>query len=112
MARKRNGIRYSPHNNIEEALSMITTLYRPFSIALVFSLMALLSGCAEVVNRQSDTSNVLNQAAEQYVKLGLELGEYDKDYVDAYLGPDNQKVQYERDVLFPIAGLDLQLQKC
>ena len=64
------------------------------------------------MNRQSDTSNVLNQAAEQYVKLGLELGEYDKDYVDAYLGPDNQKVQYERDVLFPIAGLDLQLQKC
>ena len=106
MARKRNGIRYSLNNNSEEKLSMITTLYRAFSIALVFSLMALLSGCAEVVNRQSDTSNVLNQAAEQYVKLGLELGEYDKDYVDAYLGPDNQKVLYERDVLFPIAGLD------
>lgn len=29
----------------------------------------------------------LDQAAERYVKLGLELGEYDPDYVDAYLGP-------------------------
>ncbi|MCF2948581.1 hypothetical protein L0668_10720 [Paraglaciecola aquimarina] len=29
----------------------------------------------------------LDEAAEKYVKLGLELGEYDKDYVDAYLGP-------------------------
>jgi len=29
----------------------------------------------------------LSQAAETYVRLGLELGHYDKDYVDAYLGP-------------------------
>jgi hypothetical protein len=71
---------------------MITTGYRQFSIVLVFSLLALLLGCAEVVNRQADTSNVLNQAAEQYVKLGLELGEYDKDYVDAYLGPNEWRI--------------------
>ena len=30
----------------------------------------------------------LDQAAERYVQLGLELGEYDPDYVDAYLGPN------------------------
>ena len=29
----------------------------------------------------------LDQAAERYVKLALELGVYDSDYVDAYLGP-------------------------
>ena len=29
----------------------------------------------------------LDEEAERYVRLGLELGEYDKDYVDAYLGP-------------------------
>ena len=29
----------------------------------------------------------LDQLAERFVKLGLELGEYDPDYVDAYLGP-------------------------
>ncbi len=30
----------------------------------------------------------LDEEAERYVKLALELGEYDPDYVDAYLGPD------------------------
>jgi len=30
----------------------------------------------------------LDQEAERFVKLALELGEYDPDYVDAYLGPD------------------------
>ena len=29
----------------------------------------------------------LDRVAESFVKLGLELGEYDPDYVDAYLGP-------------------------
>jgi hypothetical protein len=30
----------------------------------------------------------LDVQAERFVRLALELGEYDKDYVDAYLGPD------------------------
>jgi len=30
----------------------------------------------------------LDDAAETYVKLALELGEYDPDFIDAYLGPD------------------------
>ena len=29
----------------------------------------------------------LDEEAERYVKLALELGQYDSDYVDAYLGP-------------------------
>ncbi len=29
----------------------------------------------------------LDQEAERFVRLGLELGQYDPDYVDAYLGP-------------------------
>jgi hypothetical protein len=70
---------------------MITTQNRTFSISLLFSLLLLFSGCAEVKQQQIDTSSLLNTAAEQYVKLGLELGEYDKDYVDAYLGPDEWK---------------------
>jgi len=70
---------------------MFTIQYRKLSIGIFFSLMALLSGCAEIEQKQTDTTSVLNQAAEQYVKLGLELGEYDKDYVDAYLGPDEWK---------------------
>ena len=70
---------------------MITTQHRKLFIGIFFSLMALLSACAEIKQLQTDTSYVLSQAAEQYVKLGLELGEYDKDYVDAYLGPDEWK---------------------
>jgi len=30
----------------------------------------------------------LDDLAKRYVRLALELGEYDKDYVDAYLGPE------------------------
>lgn len=61
----------------------------------------LLGACTEIVNdkeqKHADISSVLNQFAEQYVKLGLELGEYDKDYIDAYLGPDEwKKVAQER----------------
>jgi len=36
-----------------------------------------------------DQKNSLDIAAEKYVRLGLELGQYDPDYVDAYLGPED-----------------------
>jgi hypothetical protein len=70
---------------------MVTRQYRQVFNGLLLGFITLLYGCAEVEKKQTDTSFVLNQAAEQYVKLGLELGEYDKDYVDAYLGPDEWK---------------------
>jgi hypothetical protein len=66
---------------------MITTLSRQWMTTLVLGLFIVLSACFNVEQKPADTSALLNQAAEQYVKLGLELGEYDKDYVDAYLGP-------------------------
>lgn len=70
---------------------MTFPVYRQFSIALVFSAALLLWGCTNDNKAPIDSSAVLDQIAEQYVKLGLELGEYDKDYVDAYLGPDDWK---------------------
>lgn len=36
----------------------------------------------------SDRPDALDNAGQEFVKLALQLGEYDKDYVDAYLGPD------------------------
>ncbi|PAW95035.1 hypothetical protein CKK33_16630 [Mucilaginibacter sp. MD40] len=33
----------------------------------------------------------LNKLAQQYVTLGLTIGQYDKDFVDAYYGPDSLK---------------------
>lgn len=35
--------------------------------------------------------NNLNQLAEKYVRLGLFIGQYDADFVDAYYGPDSLK---------------------
>jgi len=41
----------------------------------------------------SNSIDELSSAAERYVHLGLELGQYDKDYVDAYLGPKEWQTQ-------------------
>ncbi|AFH50486.1 Hypothetical protein IALB_2783 [Ignavibacterium album JCM 16511] len=33
----------------------------------------------------------MNKIAEEYVKLALEIGKYDSDFIDAYYGPENWK---------------------
>jgi hypothetical protein len=59
-------------------------------ILLLLGLFCIAScGTAEKVE-MSDVEK-LSQAAETYVHLGLELGQYDSDYVDAYLGPKEWK---------------------
>jgi len=45
------------------------------------------------ISSASNSSDELSAAAENYVRLGLELGQYDKDYVDAYLGPKEWQEQ-------------------
>ncbi len=37
------------------------------------------------------TTQILNQVADEYVKLSLEAGTYDSEYVDAYYGPPELK---------------------
>ena len=44
----------------------------------------LLCSCGDALQTPS-----LDSAGEQFVKLGLELGEYDDLYVDSYVGPDS-----------------------
>lgn len=48
-------------------------------------LMVLCASCAQ--KAPPDLKTQLNPIAEQYVRLGLALGEHDSDYVDAYFGP-------------------------
>ncbi len=36
-----------------------------------------------------ERATAFNRIAEQYVKLGLTIGQYDSDFVDAYFGPDS-----------------------
>ncbi len=47
----------------------------------------------------SERPAALDSAAEEFVKLALQLGEYDKDYVDAYLGPDEWAASAKQDPL-------------
>lgn len=43
----------------------------------------------------------LNTLAEKYVRLGLTIGQYDTDFVDAYYGPDSLKPTAEKSQAFP-----------
>lgn len=43
----------------------------------------------------------INQLAEKYVRLGLSIGEYDSDFVDAYYGPDSLKPTAPKLANFP-----------
>lgn len=53
--------------------------------------------------KASDTveGKKLNKLAEQYVTLGLTIGQYDSDFVDAYYGPDSLKPKEITDKTFP-----------
>lgn len=50
---------------------------------------------------KENNGDKLNDIAEQYVRLGLEIGQYDADFVDAYYGPDSLKPVGEKQGKFP-----------
>ncbi|KAA3659527.1 MAG: hypothetical protein DWQ10_08685 [Calditrichaeota bacterium] len=54
---------------------------------LCISLCIILFACTQ----KSYQSSELDTIAKSYVKLMLEIGEYDSDFVDAYYGPENLK---------------------
>ena len=43
----------------------------------------------------------LDRLAEEYVKLGLAIGQYDGDFVDAYYGPEEWKPTGGKLAVFP-----------
>lgn len=47
------------------------------------------------------TSYGLNKIAVEYVRLGLAIGQYDNDFVDAYFGPDSLKPKTAKQAVFP-----------
>lgn len=50
----------------------------------------------------SDKAGVnFNHLAEKYVRLGLTIGQYDPDFVDAYYGPDSLKPVTPKASVFP-----------
>lgn len=56
-----------------------------FSIPLLF-----LFSCLQKTS-EKNPADKLNELAMNYVRLGLVIGQYDSDFVDAYYGPDSLK---------------------
>lgn len=50
-------------------------------------LLVLFTSC----NKKKAPNDALDTLAEKYVRLGLTIGQYDVDFVDAYYGPDSLK---------------------
>ncbi|WP_158826216.1 hypothetical protein [Mucilaginibacter lacusdianchii] len=50
---------------------------------------------------EKEENKKLNKLAEEYVRLGLTIGQYDGDFVDAYYGPDSLKPKQEAADDFP-----------
>ena len=69
-----------------------------YSVLLPFILLFLLS-CAK--KEQKTEAQQLNYLAENYVRLGLTIGQYDADFVDAYYGPDSLKTAISKSSIFP-----------
>lgn len=57
------------------------------------------------------TASDLNQLAEQYVRLALDIGRYDSSFVDAYYGPDSLKASGNKKDSFPKDSFLLQVQQ-
>lgn len=52
-------------------------------------------------NKTNNYDADVNRLAEKYVRLGLEIGQYDPAFVDAYYGPDSLKPVSKKDSLLP-----------
>jgi hypothetical protein len=63
----------------------------------IFFILGLVS-CS---NKEQDKPTTLGKLAEEYVKLGLAIGQYDDDFVDAYYGPDSLKPVSAKLPVFP-----------
>lgn len=65
----------------------------------LFLSVVVLGACQE--HKTADNSDQqLSVLAEKYVRLGLNIGQYDTDFVDAYYGPDSLKPT-SRQPIFP-----------
>ncbi|RFS14510.1 hypothetical protein [Emticicia sp. C21] len=69
---------------------------------VIFSLLILCAIACKESSTQTDASQAkINQLAEKYIRLGLTIGQYDSDFVDAYYGPDSLKPKTQPKDKFP-----------
>ncbi len=66
-------------------------------VLLIITVSLLVINCSEKKEpiTKSDLEIKMNKIAEEYVKLALNIGKYDSDFIDAYYGPENWKPQVD-----------------
>lgn len=69
---------------------------------LIFTPILLITSCQ---NKAKPNEETIDEIAIEYVKLCLEIGKYDNDFVDAYYGPSNWKTTDEAKFTFPYQEL-------
>ncbi len=82
---------------------------------LIIIPIILIISCSRKIDSKDKELNAL---AEDYVRLGLNIGQYDPDFVDAYYGPDSLKPKADTLAIFPkdsllnsVAGLKNKLNE-
>lgn len=70
------------------------------NLALVLIATLLLSACNKTPEKPK-----MDHLAEEYVRLVLEIGQYDDDFVDAYYGPEEWKPKGEKAEELPAKNL-------
>lgn len=68
--------------------------FLPFCFVLIF-----LVSCKQ--DQVTNAKDELDRLAIKYVKLALEIGQYDEAFVDAYYGPDSLKSTLPKSSVFP-----------
>ena len=66
------------------------TFYSPLAKFTFIAIVSLFASCGQP-KTISEKNNDFNKLAEQYVRLGLAIGQYDPVFIDAYYGPDSLK---------------------
>jgi hypothetical protein len=61
-------------------------------------------------NKPLADHQLMDSLAREYVKLGLKIGQFDADFVDAYYGPDSLKPALDKQTVFPKDSLLEEVQ--
>lgn len=82
----------------------------------VFIFFAFFLFCLIACTPEKKPIENFNTLAENYVRLGLTIGQYDADFVDAYYGPDSLKPTGTKNTSFPkdslLAVVNTLQQEC
>jgi hypothetical protein len=71
------------------------------ALSLLFAILISCNQQSQNKTAEATGINPIDKIAENYVRLGLEIGQYDESFVDAYYGPDSLKPAGVKDTAFP-----------